>query len=372
MNRPNAILIAAVSGRALAASARRGGYVPLVADFFGDQDTIAAAHAHVRLESGLGRGMDCSELIEAFEELAASRQPAGVVCGTGFEDRPHLLAAIARRWSLLGNSAETVERIKDPLAFAVLCHSCGIPHPETSVVAPTNTDCWLVKRRGGAGGWHVRAANGHSTIPGFYFQRRVDGLPVSALVLANGVRAVVIGLSMQWSSPTPSRPFRYGGAVRPAIVGQRIAFAITHMVQRLTAALPTRGLSSVDFLVDGQQIWLLEVNPRPGATLDLFEPADQSLLALHVAACAGFLPRQPLRYDDAMASAIVYAEREVAQMPDRDWPEWTADRPSAGTSVRAGEPLCTVISRASTPERAKEIVLVRAATIQAMTNSASP
>ena len=34
------VLIAAISGRALAASARRGGYVPLVADFFGDADTL--------------------------------------------------------------------------------------------------------------------------------------------------------------------------------------------------------------------------------------------------------------------------------------------------------------------------------------------
>ncbi len=36
-----AVLIAATSGRALAASARRAGYRPLVADFFGDHDTIA-------------------------------------------------------------------------------------------------------------------------------------------------------------------------------------------------------------------------------------------------------------------------------------------------------------------------------------------
>jgi predicted ATP-grasp superfamily ATP-dependent carboligase len=147
---------------------------------------------------------------------------------------------------------------------------------------------------------------------------------------------------------------------------------MAHMVQRLTAVLPTRGLNSVDFLVDGQQIWLLEVNPRPGATLDLFEPADRSLFALHVAACAGVLPERPLHYDDAMASAIVYAERDIARMLDLDWPEWTADRPRTSTSVEAGEPLCTAISLAATPERAKELVLLRVATIQAMTDSANP
>jgi predicted ATP-grasp superfamily ATP-dependent carboligase len=371
MHRMNAVLIAAASGRALAASARRGGYVPLVADFFGDQDTVTAAHAHVRLENGLSRGIDSCNLLEALGALAASRQPAGVVCGTGFEDRPDVLAEIAQRWKLFGNTPETVARLKDPLALAALCRSRAIPHPETSVVPPANTDGWLVKRRGGAGGRHIRAANGHSANAGFYFQRRVDGMPMSALVLANGTRAVVVGFSAQWSSPTPDHPFRYGGAVRPAALSSGIVAALTHAVHRLTAVLPIVGLNSVDFLVDGRRFWLLEVNPRPGATLDLFEPPDDSLVALHIAACGGVLPSQPPRFDDTMASAIVYAERDVASMPNLDWPDWTADQPSTGIPVKRGDPLCTVVAHASTPERAKELVFLRSATIQAKTDSAS-
>src|SRR5690348_3818248 len=96
------VLIAAASGRALAASARRGGYLPLVADFFGDQDTLAVAE-HFLIEHGLARGMDDRQLMAAFETLSAARQPIGAVWGTGFEDRPQILARIAERWRLLGN-----------------------------------------------------------------------------------------------------------------------------------------------------------------------------------------------------------------------------------------------------------------------------
>ena len=92
-----AVLIAAASGRALAASARRGGYAPLVADFFGDEDTAAVAEANIRLGHGLARGMSSGLVIAALERLASPRQPAGIVCGTGFEDRPELLADIAQR-----------------------------------------------------------------------------------------------------------------------------------------------------------------------------------------------------------------------------------------------------------------------------------
>src|SRR5262249_62260060 len=82
------VLIAAVSGRALAASARRAGYAPLVTDFFGDQDTIAAAHAHVRIKPRNGRDIDPDELIVALQTLAVGREPTGAGGGTRFQGRP--------------------------------------------------------------------------------------------------------------------------------------------------------------------------------------------------------------------------------------------------------------------------------------------
>src|SRR5215475_13607178 len=152
------VLIAAISGRALAASARRGGYVPLVADFFGDEDTRALAERHVRLDTNIARGMVADKLFDALETLASAQRPAGTVCGTGFEDRLELLARVGERWGLLGNSAETVARVKDPLAFAALCSECEIPHPQTSLRRPAEPRNWLAKRRGGAGGTHITLA----------------------------------------------------------------------------------------------------------------------------------------------------------------------------------------------------------------------
>jgi uncharacterized protein len=242
------VLIAAASGRALAASARRGGYAPLVADFFGDEDTAAAAEAHIRLDHGLACGMSTDLVIAALESLAAPREPAGIVCGTGFEDRPELLADIAQRWTLFGNAPAVVARTKDPLAFVKLCHDCSVAHPDTSLAQPPDPTSWLAKRQGGAGGRHIRnAADGDRADGTFYFQRRVEGVPVSALFLADGHRAMVLGFSTQWSAPTPSQPFRYGGAAQPAVVDAETADAMTEAVERLTPMMQLRGLNSEIF-----------------------------------------------------------------------------------------------------------------------------
>ena len=101
-------------------------------------------------------------------------------------------------------------------------------------------------------------------------------------------------------------------------------------------------MNSADFLVDQGTFHFLEINPRPGATLDIFEPADGSLFALHVAACDGRLPDRVPAHDGAMAAAIVYADRDI-RVPARDWPDWTADRPHAGTLVKAGEPFVHLV-----------------------------
>jgi predicted ATP-grasp superfamily ATP-dependent carboligase len=373
MRRTNAVLIAAASGRALAASARRGGYVPLVADFFGDQDTAVVAHAHIRLDDGLTRGMSASGVLAALASLATQQKPAGIVCGTGFEDRPALLAAIAERWELFGNGPAAVTRAKDPLVLAKLCRDYGVAHPDTILAPPMDPAGWLMKRRGGAGGRHIRSArDGEFADGAFYFQRRVDGLPVSALMLADGRRAMVLGFSAQWSSPTPSQPFRYGGAVQPAVLPSDIAAGMIEAVQRLTAIVPLIGLNSIDFLVRETDFQLLEINPRPGATLDIFESEDGSIFAMHIAACEGVLPQRQPTLEQAKASAIVYSPRDIPTFPPLDWPAWTADRPGVGTSVNEGDPLCTVLASASNATSARELAEQRSAQILAITSANLP
>ena len=360
------MLIAAASGRALAASARRGGYVPRVADAFGDSDALAAAAAHERVDL-LDRELDDEKVIDALARLADGVKPAGIVCGSGFEDRAGLLTRIAERWPLLGNAPDTIARLKNPLRFAALSRDADVAHPETSLQRPADTTDWLTKRAGGAGGWHIRPV-GKTDVAGegVYFQRRTEGEAVSALLLGDGRTVMVLGFSAQWCSPLPRHPFRYGGAVRPAALSEDLVQEMTSALTRLTATLPLTGLSSADFLVDGDRFLLLEINPRPGATFDLFEPEHgPSLFALHVEACAGRMPDAGPRLEGAMAGAILYAARDIEGMPVLDWPDWASDRPVPGSAVKADAPLCSVFARAETAAEARGRLERRMAEIEA-------
>ncbi len=125
-----AVLIAAQSGRALARAARRAGFRPYVADLFGDADTVDLSETCRVMPGRFGRGMVPEAVLETLDGLAAEAgESLGVILGSGFEDDPALIAAIAGRHRLIGASAGTVAALKDPFAFADLCARLGVPHP---------------------------------------------------------------------------------------------------------------------------------------------------------------------------------------------------------------------------------------------------
>src|SRR5690606_40798103 len=89
-NSAPSLLIAAVSGRSLAAAARRAGYRPLVADLFCDLDTVDLAEKTVRVSGALEGGLAAEGLAEALQGLSDGETPAALICGSGFEEHPEL------------------------------------------------------------------------------------------------------------------------------------------------------------------------------------------------------------------------------------------------------------------------------------------
>lgn len=355
------VLIAAFSGRALAQSARRAGYLPLVVDCFGDSDTRAAAHDLVCLPARVQIGFIKHPLIAALERLAANAPspPIGLVLGGGFECNPKLVAALADCFPLIGNSAETIRRVKDPTEFFGTLARLGIRHPETRLTPPDTPAGWLMKRIGGSGGLHIHPCP--ATVepdPRRYFQREHPGDAISVLAIASP-RGTAVALSRQWASPRKRRPYRYGGAVSGVHIDDDLEARLIDTSLMVLSKFDLKGLVSFDFVVHDSEPLLLEVNPRPGATLDIFDDATGSLFTAHVAACANENPALLLKDrwhpPRAAAAAYLYADQGSLSVPALDWPDWAADCPQPGTEIARGQPLATVLATGLTAEDAENL-----------------
>lgn len=360
MPRSEPVLICALSGRALAQAACAAGYAPIVLDAFGDLDTRDVAAAWRRIPVTRRWLLRRQPLLAAAARLAPP--PIPLVWGSGFERAPALLDELAAGRELWGGDARTVRSAKDPHAFAAVAGSLGVPHPEVRLAIPRPASGWLSKRAGAAGGGHVRSAGGRMPRGrGWYWQRRARGEPHSALVVGNGHEARMLALGRQLLAPTTGRPFRFGGTVAPAAVSAVAFRRAAEAASNLAAGYAVRGLASVDMLVDGEEIVVLELNPRPGASLDAYGRAlSLDLFAAHVAGCRGdSLPDVP-EAQMVGGSLIVHARRTVV-IPERfGWPEWTADRSPSGTCIPAGGPVCTVLGEGSDHRAVERTVRARA------------
>ena len=347
----------------------RGGQRVIALDLFGDRDLRAVAEtwATVRRRTGGILRFDADDLLDVASRVAPPAAGGGLVYGAGFEDDARLLRVLSSGRELLGNPADVVERVKDPHALEALASAAGIPHPVVRNDPPRDPSGWLSKLAGGSGGGHVvPASRAPDAVEGGlrrYFQRIAAGRAISALFLADGRDALLVGLSEQWTR-APGIDFGFAGATGPVELAPALEGAIRAIVDRFVGASGVRGCCSLDLLVDGERVVLLECNPRPPATLDLYDDDwARGLFDAHVAACRGVLPSVAPGPREARAFAVVYAPRTMRQPRRFAWPDDCRDVPCAPAGraeFEAGAPICTVHAASASAALARRAVAQRA------------
>ena len=352
----------------LAQSAIKGGWQAHVADVYADQDTQALAHQFCKIKVS-ANGFDAASLLSAINQLTTNRPVSGVIYGSGLESQPQLLKQIARNHLIIGNSAQQVEQVNNPRLFFKQLRKLKIPFPEVSFQAPEDLAGWLRKPAFSEGGKGIQAAGNRplSNNP-HYFQKQLSGNSYSALFLADGQHVNIIGFNRQYTTtPSSATPFIFTGIINQpelALVHQQ---QITQAIQKLVKAIGLKGLNSLDFMINDNACQILEINPRPSASMALYDQDfTQGLLTEHINACQGSLPQDYERNPPHPVRAyhIIYATEAVSIPIEIQWPLWSTDQPSRGTHIAAGEPVCAINAEAATVEHVEKLIQIRAMEIR--------
>ena len=327
-------------------------------DVFADVDTQRSAEQVYKIDYA-NNGFDAKHFEATLDQIDTSDMQ-GFAYGSGFEAQPDLLACVAKHLPLIGNAPEVVRKLKDASYFFGVLDSLAIPHPEVSFSLLANAEGWICKEEGGSGGAHVLNAVTNQDLPkGQYFQRVIDGTPISMLFAANGTEIKVIGFNQQWVAPIAGKPYRYGGIVGNANLPLAIKQSLQEAAKKITMAFGLRGLNSLDVIWQSGQYWVLEINPRLSSTLDLYQSKGSNLFALHVQAVSGDLSRFPVISSRSKARNVLYAAQDVVISEDLVWPDWVADIPMALTEIPQHQPICTVLAEADLAVEAQALVVER-------------
>jgi predicted ATP-grasp superfamily ATP-dependent carboligase len=362
------VMIFGASTRAAAQSAARAGLRPICADHFADEDLFEFAEV-----------LPLSLYPHGLLRAAAGRPPLPWMYTGALENQLGLLKKLAVMRPLLGNSADVVARVRDPIKVARALTDAGIRALQVCRQSepPPRDGGWLLKPLRSAGGRGIRVWDESAALPSesrrepSYFQERAIGEPHSALYLATSVQIVLVGVSRQLigESRLNAGPFAYCGSIGPVELDESLERQIAYCGQVIGSRFSLRGLFGIDFVVDAKAVaWLTEVNPRYTASVEIFESAlEVPLLGEHMQACVecedAIRSRQIADELQARLEAvrrsrggrtcgkvILYApftfrapdSSELMSLPTFAQTP-IADRPRPGTIIPARAPFCTLL-----------------------------
>jgi uncharacterized protein len=345
----------------LADLAMRDGQRVAAFDLFGDLDLRRDAERVVALPGGS---------LTALVDAALEEPARDVVYGASFENHPALVARLAERHRLLGNAPQALRAVRDPQRLAAALRDAGLAYPRTFAAAPDDRSRrWLRKPLRGGGGTRVRAWRGGALPTGTVVQERIDGVACSAAAVADGVDAVVLGLSEQLVGLRAFgvRGYRWCGNLAPPRVPTAALLDQARTIcSCLARAFSLRGLFGVDLVWDGERAWTIEVNPRPTASLEAIEAAyGLWVFDAHLRGCAGELPRVEAARGGAAGKAVLFATEDVVIGDSERWLEdGVRDVPHPGERIVAGRPICTLVAADATPEAVLAHLEERAAAVR--------
>jgi uncharacterized protein len=359
------LAIVGASTRSAAASAVRAGFQPLAADLFADADL-----RHIATTTRI------SPYPEGFVDWLRAVEPPCWMYTGALENHPDLIDQMAWIAPLLGNPGDVLVRVRSPWELAETLGNAGLLFPEIrrSAEGLPIDGSWLVKSYQGASGSGVREfsldqAAGHKNLGDATacFQRRISGIPCAAVFVAMDDTAVLCGVTRQligepWLG---SHGFQYAGSIGLLPISEETDKTLMMLGDVLTKQFDLSGLFGIDIILDGDQVWTIEVNPRYTASVEICERAtgwhaieshvtDSLTAAPHADPAWKRLPHLAhgkaimfARHDIVISES--FAEMSLTEALRRPWPT-LADVSPAGTIVETGRPILTVFAQGQTVE----------------------
>jgi len=353
LSRKETVLIIATSGRLLAQLAKEVGYIPLVIDCFADVDTHFNASCVVEV--------GCLGLVEVKQALRVVEKQYSieyVIYGSGFENHLNTLQYLEQIFTVLGNSFNVFSIIQNKKNFFSILKQYLIPYPEVSFQVPTDNYQWLLKPLAGEGGVGIRKYTKKiKNTDSCYWQRYILGTPRSVLFIADSEEHQIIGFHKQFIAQINEYEFVFSGLISQPETNQKLILQLEKALDVVVSSFKLKGINSLDYIEREGCCYILEVNARPSASLNLY---GSELFKPHLKNC--LINKDLINVNllkTYQAYKIIFAEQAISIKEQLRWPKWAVDIPRSGSIINTGEPICSIIAGGKNEQQVEDLLLSR-------------
>ncbi len=312
------------------------GYEVAALDGFNDWD---AARFGLLLQPFGGMGQNP----EGFFSRAEALPGWPLIFCSPVESCPQAMQKFSGGRQALNASASAMASSRD---FAFLSHVAGglVLLPEVSAGPGNGEPGWIVKQTASAGGMGIRMDGGILN-PGEFRQKLVTGLSVGAVFYSCATGTRLCGLTRHIN-----HGFLFAGGIYPADIGQKAHDAIRRFAQKLAPEAGMRGWWGADFIINGDTVHLLEVNPRFTASLELLALAHEiDIVGVQAGMVDGTYHLEIGKAGGYFGRMVVYAAHDcVFAGPEKWFDAGARDIPHHGAAIKNGEPVLSLYATGGT------------------------
>jgi carbamoyl-phosphate synthase large subunit len=260
--------------------------------------------------------------------------PKGVIVQLGGQTPLKLARALTSAGvPIWGTPAEAIHRAEDRDAFHALCAELGIPQPEGGVASTPAAARALAERIGYPvmvrpsyvlGGRAMAIVRSGAELdaylsevyadlpddPSILVDAYVEGaIEVDVDAISDGETTVVAGI-MEHIEAAGVHSGDSACVTPPATLAKHVQAVIREYTVRLAEAIGVRGLINVQFVVAGDEVLVIEANPRASRTIPYLSKAIGHPLAKYAALVAAGRSLRQIGFTDAPTPTF-FAAKEV-------------------------------------------------------------
>jgi predicted ATP-grasp superfamily ATP-dependent carboligase len=333
-NRGGPVILAGASVRSLAESAVMSGIRPICFDMFADADLSLLLR-----ENGLPDSIQISEFADLVAATSLIPTDVPLVWMGGLENHPEILRQLSEQRDVRGVQADELAALRNPAGLRSIvagteCHIPAVFSGASDKQDLPRHQTWLAKPIDGAGGIGIREHKPGTLVkPGEFFQQKVAGIPVSALYYSDGQAVQMLGASTQviGEAALGGSGFTFCGNVGPVRMPVRARTIVRKIGERI-GDTGLRGVFGVDFIIDADNVWLIEVNPRITASHEIYDFITPEMTVLHRQLnsstnmnAGDWEGMAPAELSGGGAAPMVVVPRQQQPCPPRDRADFTLD-----------------------------------------------
>jgi len=370
------LLVIGIDVVSLAVSAKRAGYQVYTVDFFGDQDlkrVCQKSRSIVKQKTGrtcgrLSRDFNPEALLRLTKGLLRKSDVDFVLLSSGLDDFPEVLFELNEIVPILGNSPDTIKKVRDKTKFFKELKRLQIRHPETAVAEnfeearKKSKDIGypvVVKPLTTVGGASVRRVQDTQGLKRLsrrtrlfhgkvLIQEHVYGRPASVSLISSRRGTVVLTVNEQLLGIRElgqKEPYGYCGNIVPLSADESVMSECRSIAEKIVSHFSLVGSNGLDLVISEDGLpYTIEVNPRFQGTLECVERVlGMNIVKAHVEACTkGVLSTVIKKPSSYCVRLILFASRRSIVSDLNPFVE-VRDIPLPGVVVEKGEPVCSVV-----------------------------